>query len=100
MTAPRCVRAVAWPDASRLRPGEDRTPPVRRGFNKKSSPENQEMQERAHEKAKTLCPCGGSTVAAFERELGKGTLTLTGQSLLFSGLRMAPLSASTSQTSG
>jgi len=41
------------------------------------------MQERAYEGAGTLWPYGGITVAAFERKLGRGKLTLTGQSLLF-----------------
>ena len=41
------------------------------------------MQERAYEKVETLWPYGGFAVRAFERRLGEGKLTLTGQSLLF-----------------
>ena len=36
-----------------------------------------------NEKVETLWPYGGFTVRAFERKLGGGKLTLTGQSLLF-----------------
>jgi len=41
------------------------------------------MQERDRESLETLWPYGGFTVKAFERKLGEGKLTLTGQSLLF-----------------
>jgi hypothetical protein len=41
------------------------------------------LQERVQEKVETLWPYGGFTVRAFERRLGEGKLTLTGQSMLF-----------------
>jgi hypothetical protein len=41
------------------------------------------MQQGTREKAETLWPYGGFAVRAFERKLGEGKLTLTGQSLLF-----------------
>lgn len=41
------------------------------------------MQEGTFEEMETLWPYGGFSVRAFERKLGEGKLTLTGQSLLF-----------------
>jgi len=41
------------------------------------------MQEGALEEMETLWPYSGFAVRAFERKLGEGKLTLTGQSLLF-----------------
>jgi hypothetical protein len=43
------------------------------------------MQEGAIEELDTLWPYGGFKVRAFERKLGGGMLTLSGQSLLFEG---------------